>query len=561
MVEQKRKPIGILLTVILISALLTVCLELGLSYLRPDTPGSLTKHLIHFAIMFVLFGGATLLCLFCPPFKKLWAWLDKHIMSQETRPIAIDIIYAITAGLMLLHHFYVLLYYPVIPAGATKFAPLWIVFATLTILLAKSWHTCSFWLVSIFLIFSFERLYNNNFSIASNDMVFFISAIYALFICINVFSVLRPSVRTIFLKALCALWATAILIMSVTGLFAAWTGIRPQNLVGVDSRVIRGRLYMLGAATTTASNLGCGVLMALIGFSISKRKSVKFLFLFVCLIAITANSLTDSRSSFYMLAFMIAEMICLGFWTIYRKQMTENQSVKKNALVITTLMICFYGAIVCQRYLGPKFIEIRNLGGVIPVARAEEPIKEIVQESTISPTITAIPPQFTQRDIWLSEESSIEDTFNGRINLWRLAFEYIHNHPKTLLYGVSVDGSVTSIISREDHSHNLLIQILLEGGLPALLLFLSLVFYGTYHAFRLWNRRCIPFWQRVLPLPVFSILLWEMAECLTHFSYGHPPMTLFWFFLGATITVSKSLGKAPKSSDPLTETKAIETGE
>ena len=95
MSEQKKKPIGILLTVILISALLTVCLELGLGYLRPDVTGSIPKHLIHFAIMFLLLGGTTLLCLFCPPFKKLWAWLNKNIMTQETRPIAIDIIYAI----------------------------------------------------------------------------------------------------------------------------------------------------------------------------------------------------------------------------------------------------------------------------------------------------------------------------------------------------------------------------------------------------------------------------------------------------------------------------------
>lgn len=55
-----------------------------------------------------------------------------------------------------------------------------------------------------------------------------------------------------------------------------------------------------------------------------------------------------------------------------------------------------------------------------------------------------------------------------------------------------------------------------------------------------------------------------MAECLTHFSFGHPPMTLFWFFLGATITVSKSLGKAPKAAEQPAipaESAVTETGE
>ena len=159
MIERRKNPAGILLTIILISALLTVCLELGLNYLRPGTSGSIPKHLIHFTIMFTLLGGATLLCLFCPPFKKLWAWLDQHVMTAETRPITIDITYAVLAGLMLLHHFYVILYYPAVPSGATKFAPFWIVLAALTVILGKSWRETSFRIAAAFLILNFERLY------------------------------------------------------------------------------------------------------------------------------------------------------------------------------------------------------------------------------------------------------------------------------------------------------------------------------------------------------------------------------------------------------------------
>ena len=47
--------------------------------------------------------------------------------------------------------------------------------------------------------------------------------------------------------------------------------------------------------------------------------------------------------------------------------------------------------------------------------------------------------------------------------------------------------------------------------------------------------------QRILPLPVLAILFQEMAECLTHFSFGHPPITVFYFLMGCTVAVSRKI--------------------
>ena len=547
MIEQKRKPIGILLTVILISALLTVCLELGLSYLRPDTPGSLTKHLIHFAIMFVLLGGAVLLCLFCPPFKKLWAWIDKNILTKETRPIAIDIIYAVLAGLMLLHHFYVILYYPTIPAGATKFAPFWIVLAALTVFLGKSWREISFRLAAVFLIFTFERIYLRDLVVTGDNSVYFFSGIYAFFICMNVFSVLRPSVRIHFLKALCAVWTLAALALSLLGLYTAWTGIQIHNLAGTTTHVEKGRLWIFAYPTITSSFMSCGCFMAFISFALSKHKPIKILYLFVCLITMVANSLTDTRASFISLACMAAGTLCIGIWTIYRNNKSSKPSGKRTALIIAALVLCFsacfFGTISIQQYLGTRFIEIRDNGGiVVQSAYAEDSVDSETPESAEEL------PTFEQRNVWFSDEESHNRTLSNRLILWQRSLHFLHR-PQILLYGVTIDGYAAYLIGRQDHAHNILLQTALEGGIPALSLFLALIIYGIFHAFRLWNRTGIPFWQRLLPLPMFTILLWEMVECVSHFSFGHPPMTLLWFFTGCTITVRKSLGKATKSPE------------
>ncbi len=562
--EQKRKPVGILLTVILIAALLTICLELGLSYLRPDTPNSLPKHLIHFGIMFALLGGAVLLCLFCPPFKKLWAWIDQHILDKETRPIAIDIIYAVIAGLMLLHHFYVLLYYPVIPTGATKLAPIWIVFAALTVLLSKSWREISFRLSAVFLFFAFERLYIGKYSLSSENAVYFFSAIYALFICLGVYSTLRPSMWKVFLKIMCCLFALFTLIVSFAGLCMAWSGTAVKNLVGTSVHYDIGRLGIFSVATITASVLSSGSIMTLVGISLSKHKWSKILYLFTLIIILRTNSFTDARASFISNAFMISGVICVSLWTLYHNRERKKHSKKRTISIVLLLLfcygLCFYGAVEGQRLLGLQFFRIRNSRGLISIANAEEPPTEMA----LIPEATPEPPGLNQRDVWGINSGDINEVLSDRFASWEKGLAFIHEHPETALYGLSVNGSVAPIVGREDHSHNILLQTLLEGGIPALLLYLSIVFYGVYHAFRLWARRNVPFWQRILPLPVFSILLWEMAECLTHFSYGHPPMTLFWFFLGATITVSKSLGKAPKATEQPAipaESAVTETGE
>ena len=84
----------------------------------------------------------------------------------------------------------------------------------------------------------------------------------------------------------------------------------------------------------------------------------------------------------------------------------------------------------------------------------------------------------------------------------------------------------------------------MEGGVPGLLLFLAVLVCFAVHAVRLFRRAELPLWQRMLPVPVLSILVMEMTECLSHFSFGHVPMTFFWFFIGCTAAVGHSL-KSP----------------
>lgn len=546
---SKKKLVRSLLLALLFGALLTLCFELGMNFIRPNSVGSVPRHLIFLVAFSLVMVAAVLLCAFCRPIRNLWAWIDKNIMDPETRKPVLDIIYAVLAVAMLLHHFYVILYYPTLPAGATKFAPVWLVLAALTIIMGKTWRDRIFVFSSVLLIFTFERYYLKNLAITGEAAVYFFSAIYAMYLAYGIFFVVREKYRTPLLKTLCALWSVGTLILCTIGLYFAWTGNPIKNMAGSITQVQGNRLDLFAGSTISGSYTGIGTLIALLGFAISKHKSVKLIYILLAFISVLTTALTDARSSFIMIAFMLASTICIILRSLWYK-IISTKTTKIQIVIFISLLVCFglcfWGTIKCQSSLTNIFTSIRNKGSLIPSAQAEETILNTTDKA----------PDFRHRDIIISNDANdLDRTLSGRDLIWKTAIRFLQRNPNILFVGLTVDGTVATAIKREDHLHNIYFQILMEGGIPALLLFLTILGYFFYHTIRLWKRWKLPLWQRMLPLPALSILLLECAECLSHFSYGHPPMTLLWFFMGCTVAVSKSLDKSWPVS---VEEKAIE---
>lgn len=543
--RSKRNRAGQALLAALFAALLTMCLELGLGYLKPGSVSSVPAHLIHFGIMLVLVSGLWLPCVYCTPFRKAWAWLDAHLMDGAKRKPAVEICYAVLAGLMLLHHFYVIIYYPVVTSGAVKLAPLWLLLAGLTVMMGKIWRDKGVLLASLSLIFAFERLFLKNLALTGNDTVYFFTGIYAVFIAYSLFFVLRPAFRIPFLKAFCALWSLGMLAYCAAGLYTAWTGVSVYNLAEDRTVVQYGRLIIFTNATTVAGSIACGTVVALLGFALVKNKIAKACYLLVGLISALTVSLTGSRSGFMMTGFMISGTICLCLWQLLKKKVGEKKENKKIVLAAASLLLCFilcfFLAVEGQRQLSDIFMKIRDERGML--------ISSASAEGEAEETPTKPPPSFRQRDAWITDGGDINGVLSGRFDIWQTAFKYIQDHPETLLTGLSVDGSVAGVANRSDHIHNILLQVLLEGGLPGLFLYLALSVYFFIQACSLWKRN-LSLWQWMLPLPVLAILLMEMAECLTHFSFGHPPVTIFWFFMGCTVAVSKTVKQQEVAARP-----------
>lgn len=516
-----------------VCALITLCLEVGLSFLHRTV--SIQKHLIHFAILLLAAEGMVLLYGAVPSVRRIWARIDRRILSVETRKRWVDNTYSAIAILMTLHHFYVLLYYPKLPAGASRLAPVWIPFAMVTVFMGKLWRNKGFWLGSLLVAFLFERTCLKDPNLSGETMVYMVSALYALIICYGFFDVIRPENRRNVLRIMCALWTIGTLVLSGIGLYVTWTGGGVKNLGDAYAYIDTGRLDLFAVATTSGGILAGSAMFALVGFAAAKKTIWKVLYLIALIPMMIANAMTDTRSSLVMLSFALGGMVTLRIWGLMKKRVAVRG--KMNIALAAGLAACMAGctvlAVVGQQGLKNGFVEIRNRGSVIiSSAMAEADEEENEQESNL--------PWTSSRDVVSGDKDQMKQMLSGRWDIWEGALRYAKEHPETLYYGLSPDGTVRTVTDPEPHCHNILVQVFMEGGIPGIGLFLGLMVYFCLCAIKLWKRWNLPLWQRLLPVPALAVLLMEMVECLTHFAYGHIPMTVLYFFIGATVAVSKS---------------------
>ena len=102
-----------------------------------------------------------------------------------------------------------------------------------------------------------------------------------------------------------------------------------------------------------------------------------------------------------------------------------------------------------------------------------------------------------------------------------------------------------SILAFEtSHCHNIVLQVLLEGGIPALLLFGGFLVFLGRKAFRLCTGRNKPVWLVLLPCLILSILAGEMAECHTLFVFTYSPVPFALFLAAGFIAASDTAGES-----------------
>ncbi len=455
--------------------------------------------------------------------------LDEKFLNPETRPVQLDWIYAVGALLLFLHHFVVLLFYPVWAAGAQKLTPFFILFAAVSVLLGKLWRRKECWILLAFWIWMLLRVFWEKRTVPVEAIIILSAALYAFFVAYPAFLVLRPSLRKPFLTILAGTWVLITTVLAVWGVALCWTSAQVKNLVGEFFGInCYGRLVLFSNPNVTGGFYACGVFMALALFTLVRNKALRVLSILSCVPMVMATSLSGTRSASIAISVAFCLLICL---------LLQNPLKKirfRYGILALIFVLCFGVLTLAQIRFNGYFVEFRNnRTALVQTAAAEESQAEIpaagAEESDES----------EEPSLWIQQRgnlnfSSLDDLTSGRISIWVDGYNYFRQSPRQILFGDSILNPGLKAL-RMNHYHNIFLQVLYESGVLGFALFAAFLVFFLIRAFRLIREDSLPLWQRFLPAPALSILVMDLMDCLTLFANGHPPMTLLWLFMGATI--------------------------
>jgi len=351
--------------------------------------------------------------------------------------------------------------------------------------------------------------------------------------CFRLPKVMKQEELKKFLLILFSIWMAGMAVYSAVGIYAAWTDSKIYTIGGTGYWNLRDNRLNLVFYFTTAASLLCLSSMIAVGMMCCLKKIwAKILFIPPLILMLVAMSLTDSRTARILFSIGMGGMACVGLVRGLRK------AGKKEAACWTAGILGFgitaAGLVVLLGQVTPLFNTIRIRGGLIPAALAEGEGEQV--------TLIA------SRGL-----SGLTD----REEIWGATLQYLKQNPKYLLTGTSIHNAMAgpnslASIRTYTHCHNILLQTLLESGIPGLALLGGFIITTAGRGIRLICKReekraeKKPLWAILAAVIVFAMWVGEMDECLIVLLRHYTPMQAL-VFIGMGIVCA--YGQREKSAE------------
>ncbi len=425
-------------------------------------------------------------------------------------------LYTILQGFLLLEFVWEMLTYKT--PGYT--APVWVWALRITaafagIILGKLWQDRGFRLLAVLLLFQFFRLFLSEPARLYENSVsqYLMGGLWAFGGCYALGRVLTRDQAKRFLLIVTAVWLVWMLAYCGIGIYTAVTRNRVNNLAGTGWRLTGAtaalRLNMIYLATVSGAVAGLSALGALLAGVSVRNRAVKAVFFAAALVLLAALCLTDARSAQVVAAAGIGLLCGL---LLYRR-LTSRGTRGALWYSLLAVLLAAAAALLLLQQVTPMLNRLRAGGFPVSRALAEE------ADSIDSYDIAA--------------RGFGDDLLHGRGTVWKNVLLYLKNNPLLLLTGASVYVPMSGVIAQESmtfaagHSHNLALQMLLESGIPGLLLAGGFVLYAAVRCLRVLRNGSSPLWLRVLPVLPAAALLGELVECFLWQNAYYSPI-LFW---------------------------------
>lgn len=432
------------------------------------------------------------------------------------------IVYAVLMSGLLLGYLAVIAFYkdPTI-TGETFHFPIYvwilrIITAGMAIRLGELWKDKTFLILAAYLLLKLVRVaipdMNNLFTEPVSDTL--LTGLWVFTACYGLPRILSKEQLKRFLAVNGSVWTIGMVIYSMLGICAAWTDqwiwtIGKGSGWGIFTDK---RLYLVYYVTSSGSILSISAVMALCGAVLAKRKTNKLLFILAMLPIILALSLTDSRCAQVTLGVGMAAVT--GLYLLNKLQ-HQKKSVQWLIALVAAAAVLVIVVISTMKSIS-LFNQLKVKGLVISHAQAEETAGTI-----------------------LSNRGFIgDDPLNQRPATWNAVLNVLQANPGYLLCGTSILNPMEPVNAspwvtlQVAHTHCMPLMILLENGIPGLLLM------GVFRT--LIAKRTIPqikktgfTLEKAAIAAALSIMAGELIECFTWLHSGQiPTMPFFFITLG-----------------------------
>ena len=345
-----------------------------------------------------------------------------------------------------------------------------------------------------------------------------------------------------FLRLLLALWTLFMARLSLVGI---WAALYDQTITTAAGGVYRigvtySRLYLLTFCTNSGSNLALSLLAALIGMLLTRNPLGRVLYVLASLVQYAVLGLTVARTAFISVSIALGLLLACGLMAKLRGKRLSEKLVRLISFILAAALAV--GSFLLLSKSPDLFGDVKeqvrsNTAANTDVVESTDTEEGADTEEAAAPRSANTQSTVQRRPITMDENMLTQRQF-----AWQAVYRYIRQHPETLLYGTSVVmpmAEVNPLADIEnaawDHAHNMYIQILLECGIPGIILLVLFLYSLARAALRLFFSRDKPLWQRALPVIPICILISELAECMTMLVYNLPALAFLMLFSGLVI--------------------------
>ena len=270
---------------------------------------------------------------------------------------------------------------------------------------------------------------------------------------------------------------------------------------------------------------------------LTRNRLGRVLYVLASLVQYAALGLTVARTAFISVSIALGLLLACGLMAKLRGNRLSEKLVRLISFILAAALAVGSFLLLSKspELFGDVKEQVRSNTAESTDAAEDTGTEEAA--ATSAPRSTNTQSTVQPRPITMDENMLTQRQF-----AWQAVYRYIRQHPETLLYGASVVmpmAEVNPLADIEnaawDHAHNMYIQILLECGIPGIILLVLFLYSLARAALRLFFSKDKPLWQRALPVIPICILISELAECMTMLVYNLPALAFLMLFSGLVI--------------------------